>query len=588
MVVGNPIINYPGAIFNHLYNLFTLGIFANRRIWQLIIICFFSFFLFSSLAKCLYPQWSAVKLWRRKVTSPTLFILMVCIGILILRLPSLLSNAENPDENVYIVEAASFLKGAKMWKTLFAGTSGPLIFEPLAVFSYLGGINYASIRLFGIACCILPSVFFFWKSVCLVIGELPARITSILLFLFFGGAVYGDFVAYSSEYVPVLLLSVAIYYYCKILSSGSVQSKYLFISGLLLGLTPYAKLQSVPIAICIGMLAIFEVYQIHRTAGKILFYKMGVFAVGGLLPTIVVAIYLTANKCWASFFENYIFSNLSYLNNSVDNSKLVHLSSWQIFKNSFQICTDMKGYYLYTGGIFVLTVVACFLISHFPSGRQVKMTIIATLFLISSFLSIFLPGRNFSHYFLFGFFPIAFVMASLINLVIQGINRPLYKKIYLAMIALILVLFCNSILKRYTLQRFLKPKSNYELSDISKCIKKYAAINEKMMIWGWVEGYFVETGLVMGGFCTFPSDVMNCNPATLDGMTKMAKLKLQMETSRPVVFLDGVTRNSNSYNDTSKYRVEHFPLIGEYIRLNYTMVLESNEQRVFVRNDRVK
>ena len=552
------------------------------------IIVFFSFFLVTTGVKTFYQDFVAKRVFLKKITSGNLFIFSVCTAILFLRLPSLLITAQNLDENLYIVEAASIANGAVFWKTLLAGTSGPLILYPLALLRYAGGINYASIRLFGIVFCILPSVFLFWKSAKKMFGETEARISCILLFLFFSSIEYCDFVAYSSEYVPVLLLSVVIYSFSSLSTQTGILKNKLVLTGMVLGLVPYAKLQAVPIAVSLGFLVIYEIFRSYRKNIKVFKFNLLLFVLSGLLPTVFVSSFLSYYRSWSMFIKYYIFSNLNYLQSNVDNGIMVKTTLWQSLSGSLSVCKDMNTFYLCSAVIVCISCVALLNRATNNSKIESKKILLPVIFLVSSFYSISAPGRPFSHYFILSFFPIAFFTAAAVNFIAQFGYNQLFPKLQLGGITLVLLFYGTILLKRYTLERFVLPKSNYAISNIAKEIKKYTHPNEKMIIWGWVEIYFVESELTMGGIFSFPSNVMKCNPNSESGIEQMNDLKNQFEINKPVIFLDAVSHQSASFSDSSRYRVEHFPIVGDYLHRNYTVVFESDERRVFVRNDRLK
>src|SRR5206468_3314769 len=73
------------------------------------------------------------------------------------------------DECSWILASASLYDGGTLWKTVNGGTGGPLLFAPLCLILYSGkGLNYTTIRIFGLICCVLPSIFFVWKTLVVI------------------------------------------------------------------------------------------------------------------------------------------------------------------------------------------------------------------------------------------------------------------------------------------------------------------------------------------------------------------------------------------------------------------------------------
>jgi hypothetical protein len=168
----------------------------------------------------LYSSAVAKNSFFKFIYSDQAFITLICIGIVILRSPNLILFELNVDESEWISGAAAYWNGSIMWKELSGTTSGPLVFVPLGVMIPFGGLNYASIRLFGLLFCIIPSIYLLWRTILLVYGAVSARLTIIPVFIFFACTQYFDFVAYNSEHIPMMLVSLALYLFFRFQDEG--------------------------------------------------------------------------------------------------------------------------------------------------------------------------------------------------------------------------------------------------------------------------------------------------------------------------------------------------------------------------------
>src|SRR5262245_40216925 len=120
------LINYPGKICLFLYAViaqFPPAIISLS--YKALFLVFFLLLLYSTFGK---KQLNALSGWAGKLLnwffSDSGFITILCLGIFLLRIPSLLLPQQNLDEEQWIVTAATFLTGETLWKDIHGFTSG--------------------------------------------------------------------------------------------------------------------------------------------------------------------------------------------------------------------------------------------------------------------------------------------------------------------------------------------------------------------------------------------------------------------------------------------------------------------------------
>ena len=251
--------NYPGSICLGIYNAINNAPTVLRIGWQLLFVFIVLFLSVVTYLKMQYPE-RIKNLKRFKwLFSPASFILVLCLGVFILRLPNMIIPRLDVDEEQWIVAGISYLHGGVFWQSITGNTSGPLVFSLPLIMIPVDGLNYTTIRLFGMLVCIIPAIYMIWKSLKLLYGSTAAQISLISLFIFFASINEGDFIAYNSEYLPMLLTSLAIYFLFRMSYTGSHSSvSNILVLGLVLGIMPYTKLQIMPLGICIGLIGIAD------------------------------------------------------------------------------------------------------------------------------------------------------------------------------------------------------------------------------------------------------------------------------------------------------------------------------------------
>jgi hypothetical protein len=579
------IINYPGSICWGIYKIINLSPPVFTIIWPLVFGILTLFLVVTTTIKILFTAKVAALKNFKWLFSPVTYILLLCSGVFVLRIPGLVLPVLNPDENQWIVNAATWLNGATMWKSLSGATSGPLVFIPLNIMVFFGGLNYASIRLFGLLVCILPSIYLLWKMLNFLYGEAAARLSVIPLFIFFAAENSNDFISYNSEHVPIVLTAIAAYLFFRFTKFDFHPLKKLFFLGLILGLFPYAKLQAMPIGLCFGLLTIFEIVT-RSLAGKKKATYLVTFCFAVLIPTSLVVIYLTDHNCWRNFLDDYLLQNVRYANLQVDIffARANGMAKWDIPLSLIRRFTPF---------VFLTPLLTIALICFSRLERMFirinfgnKHNVYQMLLVLSAYISVAAPGYWFLHYVLLLVIPLTLfsggIMGNLLNSETRGKINGLAFTYCIPSIIYALSVCCNPVAGI----EFVSANKGYNLSEVSEAIKKYTRPNERMSIWGWAEYYYVETGLVQGNSYSNPFYAMISNDQASN--PQLSRYVSELELNKPPIFLDAVNQYAFVFNDTQKYRHENYPALNNFIAANYRQVAEFGGGRIYVINSRLK
>ena len=185
-----------------------------------------------------------------------IFIALLALSLFWLRYPILFyPRYLEIDEAQMLSQAITFQSHPIPWVDVDGTTSGPLNSYVLLWCVPLGlHPTYFTTRLFGLFCLagMLGLLYLACQSVA---GTRLARLCVLPTFLFFGFVTFYDWVHYTSEHLSLFLLAWVIYLLTRLRRSSD--SLYcISLLGLLLGITPFAKLQSTLPAGFLGLLGI--------------------------------------------------------------------------------------------------------------------------------------------------------------------------------------------------------------------------------------------------------------------------------------------------------------------------------------------
>ncbi|GDX51352.1 hypothetical protein LBMAG27_03990 [Bacteroidota bacterium] len=579
-----PFINYPGCIASTISEIIKLNPQAFVICWNL-----FSILFTLTLLVIVYINFSKTSNLKSGIkyflTSRALFIIVSVIGVIILRTPSLILNEQNVDESQWIANAGTWLNGAEIWKEVSGFTSGPLIYIPLSIMYYLGdGLNYSSIRFFGLLFCIIPSVVFVYLIFKKIFNKESAALLTLPIILFFSFSNSKDFIAYESELVPMLLTSLSFYLF--ILWQVKNSNPKLFLLGIILGFFPYAKLQAVPIALAIAICAIIELIISTNKSPKQKFVSTLLFISSGILPSIILLIYFLQNGTLLIFWNDYIVQNLFYTQTGLS----YHISGISKFFIPIIIAKETPEVLLFIGTVGILFLFCTVLIyknrEKMAKTEKIRIAYFFLIFAIS-YLCVSFPGSYYYHYENLLIIPFIIFAGIFIGHALPFIlERFLRRKIMLSI--LLLIISCPLFMSLYIGNcgiNFIQKGGNYDISAVAKEISKYSMPNEKLVIWGWNHKFYVETGLTQG--TAGANSFYEATYALKNDNSYLEKYISEIRKNQPVIFLDASQPLFIGFKNQVGLSHENFPILNDFLKTNYTLVAEINQKKIYVLNERL-
>ncbi|MFN4144847.1 MAG: hypothetical protein ACK4GN_03410 [Runella sp.] len=501
-------------------------------------------------------------LWKQNLPKQKmLFLILGAVLLVLMRLPIVVFNQEiNPDESQMIAHALTLWQEPTYWQSVDGTTIGPLDIYILWLPKLFGlPFDYISMRLVGLGC-VLGSLYFFYRSLQNFFGEATAQLGVFFPLLLLAFTQNGDFVHYSSEQVPLLLLNIALWLFSSLQLTSTSR---LFWLGLVLGMIPFAKLQAVPLAAVIGLWALMSSWRQPH------FWAKASFLTGGsLLFPLLVVVWAWAEGVLDDFWQFYIRGNLIYAGGS---------SLWQATLRIPTFFAKHPDFLRFLGSV-ALGVVAAFW--GRSKSRQKPNTFLAfftLLWLLAALYAATKSGNDFGHYLNFCIYPFALLGAFLFH----QFNRSFIGLAALVGLSCWGGLFTYHVLQRRPLNQYVSTTDHsLPQSAVTQLIKQHAQAGQRLVVWGWRCKYHVETQMPQGAAETHFERCIYTHP-----MREMYYRRFldDLHHHRPEVFVDAVGPNSLWLNDRPTQGYEAFAELREIIKNQYTFVGEVEHTRVFVR-----
>ncbi len=521
-----------------------------------------------------------------KKNIPTPLYLAGCLAVfVVMRLPSVLLNRElNADESQMLSHALTLYQDPVYWRSVDGTTIGPLDNYLLVVPRLLGfQLDYTSARVMGLLCG-AGSLFFFFVALRRWFGSTTARVALLLPLIFLAFTQEADYVHYSSEQLPLLLLSA-----CLALLAGLSRRKREFSFheeqapvwpaywlGLIAGMIPFAKLQAVPQALLLVAAGLYFTYQyfVKNKNGKPLLMLL----LGGISFPAAVLVWMLFHGIFQDFIDFYILGNAVYAGNSgladipTQFGKLVLLS---------------PDFITLLGVVALVTVLGLFGQRQALAQPQSALTLsISVLIMGYGLVAVYAAtksGNLFVHYLNFCLYPLALAAAL-------GILKIRDSK-WLALAGPLLLLGwfgmqdAVSFYSTRQLNAFVSVEARaLPRSPIVRAMMPYVKPNDKMVVWGWQCRYYVEAQLAQGTAENHSERSIYQHPLREEYRARYLR---DMQRNRPALFIDAVGKNSVWVQDTATQGYQSFPELAAYISRNYKYAGKIDDTRLFVRNDRM-
>ena len=550
------------------------------------------------------------------LASDTFFVGLSLVLLTFMRIPTVFYNCElNVDESQLLTQAMTLVRDPVYGRSVDGTSIGP-INSYLLLIPYALGLpfDYISARITGLLL-IAISLVFFYRSLRILTSPQISRLSFLPVLLFFGWATHPDFLHYSSELSSLVILTICFWLIVRLFQSGHTSLVTLAVVGIVAGLTPYAKLQTLPI---VGMMLIVLFFYLLRSRSAV--PSLLVLSVSFIVPTLVVFGLAYAFGVERYFIDYYFVGNLTTYSQIYAHvplvsqgilPKMLRFPAFLVHHTDFLLfiglsCSVIVGSALWVGRSWRMG-------THSLSwpARLIIPTALGALWAVIT------PGTEFGHHLLLLVYPLSWATGLGLDFLRRELNYPaLAGKFVQFMVVLCLVelvladnlfipysirlvkgLGANAVVSErvqplqtthaWLLTRnkclFSFPnKINLPLSPVSRIIRHYTSPSDQLAVWGWNCRYYVETGLTQGVSENHTQRSIIPNAMQDQYLQRYAH---ELLARRPALFVDAVGPASLILNNPIQQH-EYFPIINRIVQQSYSFLTTIDSVRIYTRRDR--
>jgi len=502
--------------------------------------------------------------------------LVLLLFLLAWRWPFLLvTTGLNPDESQHIAGALTLTHDPVFWRSVDGNTSGPLNFYALLPLHWLGlPLGYFSARLTGLLlvwgallACLRTLTGTFGRSAAWL-GVLPAA-------AFFATVTHPDWLHYSTEHLPLLLIAVPFW---LLATRQSGDRSRLWAAGFIAGTAAWAKLQAAPLALVLIAWGCWQVLREPADSFKLRLRRTAGVGLAALTPTLVAAVVLAATGQIGAAFRRYFISNLDYAsrgNNRTMGEALSEIKNLAMIDGRFPLLI----------GTALAMLLAATLLYLARRTRPPVLFAAGGALTLAAMVAVIVPRREFLHYLLFLPVPLTLWLGVVAGGWWTQLNSARSRGLLAG-----LLLLTGGLLPVIT--RCFQPLPfiygafayhwQYPRSSVSVLVHGLTGGEGSLGVWGWANHLYVKTGLrpatrdVLSSWSILPGPQRDYHRAVY-----LADLR----QNRPPVFVDAVGPGAFVFEHRELQAHEIFPELADFIRENYVLVRDVREARIYARKD---
>ena len=517
-------------------------------------------------------------LWAVVRTGPGphawVFPLAMLATLLTWRWPSFLHHPElNVDEAHTVAAAMKLAVDPVYWKSVDGTTHGPLNDFVLLLPKLVGmDVGFSSARCVGVLL-IAGALIAMWAGLRLLWDEALARVAVLPALAFFALSTFWDFVHYTSEHLPIFLLSSA---WALLMVARRSQSRVAwFVGGLALGAVPFAKLQGIPLAAALALLGYGLAWWRNPAEGRVRLRAVLLFSAGLVAPALGILLHLWAYNLWHHFWQSYVLNNLRYATATKMYSLIemaAQLPKW---------LRDAEGSAAFVYGLAGFVLAAAAFSFRGSAATRRRIGVAALLGVVGVYVA-FAPGRVFHHYLLFAVLPLTGLAAAILAGVATG--SPARRAVWCTLFALA-GLLPQVVARSQRTHPHLASLRDHPpvLSGVAQRVLQLARAGEPLGIWGFMPRFYVETGLPHASREAHNERQLLPHPQLA---YYRGRYLFDLRRQRPPVFLDAVGPGVFWPHDRAVYGHETWPELRDWVAENYRQVDDREGVRIFVRRDR--
>ena len=268
----------------------------------------FIYLLLGHLLKALFLGfliWQFLKQEKPRIPENFFFLIIIFFWF---KLPVLVyNNPINLDESMFVVGAMKLADYPLYWKYVDGNTSGPFSFFYVTLFFEIFNLEYDYINLRILEFFTLVGfILFTFLGLKKLFNKGTAFLAILPATFFLAHTQKPDFIHYSGERFPILLLSLCFFLFAQFYADKKHKTRNAILLGLVLGTAPFSKLQIAPVALCFVPFVCYLFLQENKVKEAILFLA------SGLIIPLVISLVLWQSAYFDQAFKAYFLNNLGY------------------------------------------------------------------------------------------------------------------------------------------------------------------------------------------------------------------------------------------------------------------------------------
>ncbi|WP_221032767.1 hypothetical protein [Actomonas aquatica] len=480
----------------------------------------------------------------------------------------------NPDEAGFVASAMKVLHDPVFFRSIDNTTSGPLASLPLALAFALGlPADYFTARFVAILL-VAGALAFSTQAMRRLAGPRATVIGLLPAWLLFTLGQDWDFTHYSSEVLPLFLMGLVVWGVVRAADRG-FGGMIWGVAGFSLGCLPWAKLQSAPIALTLGLWAtgwtLFRPDRSWTQRGR----SVGLLALATIAPTALLLAGYALSGELNNWWQAYVLNNIIYAggipgDTGVEN--ILKSASYTYNLHSF---------------LFVSVALVSIGLSWTRHPHRQPGFWLGALTTVSSAYAIMVPGRGFQHYALFFILPTAWLSCALLGHWLDRSTAP--RRNALALLSLVCVVAALPIITRAS--HLYPPELGQALNNwrfphtqIAEVLRHLRQPQDTLSVWGWDPNLYVQSGLPPATRDVHTERHINKHPMR-EGFYLALYLQ-ELQRYQPAFFVDAVGANAFQFSNRREEGHETVPIVRDYIAANYTYVGDFSPWRLYLRKDR--
>ena len=354
------------------------------------------------------------------------------------------------------------------------------------------------------------------------------------------------------------------------------------LTGGILGLVPYAKLQAAPVAAALAIAGFALIWRrIHSSSLHWRRWQTLFFAIGGLLPSAMLLGALGAGGEMADVWVSNVTMPLFYVNTGRAPLPTV----LTIF-----LLPDFAAFF-FPAVLAALVFAALVAFTQRAVNTQHSWLLRALLLWCSASTYVVLqPGRPITHYTLFLVFPLTALVGSIFGILLATENSPYVSVLrpkLLGCLFIALTVFPSVVVRSHgranpylgNLRSFIAwPRGEVAQAMIDAASSGEHPQKWAAAVWGWAPELFMESGATLGtrdAVCQF-----QILPSSIRSYYRQRFLQ-DIQRIRPTIFVDAVGPSQFLYKDREQHGFETFPELAEWLAIHYEFFREVNHERIY-------